>query len=100
MSPGHAMNPGSRAPGQGQLAELWAAAGLHHIESATLTVTVGFATFADWREPFMLGVGPAGGYVARLDEDRRDVLRARCAQLLPSAPLQVAASAWCVLARA
>lgn len=85
---------------EGHLAELCKAAGLKHVEPMSLTVEVRFATFADWWEPFTLGVGPAGSYVARLDEARRDVLRTRCEQLLPSAPFAVAASAWCVHARA
>jgi len=61
---------------------------------------VQYATFADWWEPFTLGVGPAGAYVTQLDERRRDVLRTRCSQLLPPAPFEVAASAWCVRAHA
>lgn len=83
---------------EGHLAELGAAAGLAHVESSTLTVSVGFATFADWWEPFTLGVGPAGAYVAGLDEARRGALRDRCAQRLPSASFEVSASAWCLRA--
>ena len=84
---------------EGHLAELCGAAGLHHVEPSSLTVTVSFATFADWWEPFLLGVGPAGAYVMQLDEERREALRVRCASLLPSAPFRLAASAWCVRAR-
>lgn len=96
-APGEAELAGAR---EGHLTELCEAAGLTSIEPASLTVTVPFATFADWWEPYTLGVGPAGAYVAGLDEARREVLQARCARLLPSAPFEVAASAWCVLARA
>lgn len=85
---------------EGHLAQLCDAAGLTHIEPTSLTVTVRFATFADWWEPFTLGVGPAGACVAQMDQARRDVLQARCAELLPPAPFDVAASAWCVRARA
>jgi SAM-dependent methyltransferase len=85
---------------EGDLAALCAAAGLTDIESGSLTVTVGFPTFADWWEPFTLGVGPAGAHVARLDEVQRDVLRSRCQQLLPLAPFEIAASAWYVRSRA
>jgi hypothetical protein len=56
--------------------------------------------FADWWEPFTLGVGPAGTYVTQLDQARREALPNRCAQLLPPAPFQIAACAWCVRARA
>ena len=85
---------------EGHLADLCHAAGLTQIRPTTLTVRVHFATFADWWEPFTLGVGPAGAYLAQLDEARRDLLRARCAELLPPAPFEVAASAWCAVARA
>jgi SAM-dependent methyltransferase len=85
---------------EGHLAELCEAAGLKAIESTSLTVAVRFATFTDWWEPFTLGVGPAGAHVARLDEAQRDLLRSRCARLLPPAPFEVVASAWCVRARA
>jgi len=88
--------PGSR---EGHLAELCESAGLQHVEATSLTVTVQFSTFADWWDPYLLGVGPAGAYVAKLDEIQRDALRARCAELLPAAPFEVAASAWCVTAR-
>lgn len=102
----HDVTPGARDEAdlagarEGHLVELCEAAGLKHIEPSTLTVTVRFTTFADWWEPFTLGVGPAGAHVTQLDEGPRDVLRARCAQLLPPAPFEVAALAWCVRARA
>ena len=48
-----------------------------------------YATFDAWWEPFTLGVGPAGDYVARLDDARRDALRRRCAGRLPPAPFEV-----------
>lgn len=85
---------------EGHLAELCGAVGLEHIESSTLTVRRRFARFADWWEPYTLGVGPGGAYVARLDQAGRDALQGRCAQLLPSEPFEVSAMAWCVRARA
>lgn len=88
--------PGARA---GHLAQLAEAAGLSDIDSSSLTVTVMFETFDDWWEPFTLGVGPGGQYVASLDPGQREALRARCAKLLPPAPFPVAGSAWCVRAR-
>ena len=84
---------------EGHLAELSEEAGLHEIEATTLTVTVHIASFSNWWDPFLLGVGPAGAYVTSLGDADRDALRDRCAQLLPSAPFDVDASAWCVRAR-
>jgi SAM-dependent methyltransferase len=101
----HDVDPGARdeagLPGarEGDLAGLCAAAGLHHIESGSLTVEIQFATFADWWEPFTLSVGPAGAYVSQLNQAQRGALRTRCAQLLPPAPFHIAASAWSVKAR-
>jgi SAM-dependent methyltransferase len=92
----------SRLPGvrEGQLAELFGAAGLHDIESSSLSVTRPFATFAEWWDLFLLGVGPAGAYVAGLDGPRRGELEARCRRHLPPAPFVVTATAWCARARA
>jgi SAM-dependent methyltransferase len=84
---------------EGHLAELCEAARLKDIEPRSLTVSVGFATFDDWWEPFTLGVGPAGAYVAQLDEAQRDGLRGRCMRLLPPPPFEIAALAWYVRAR-
>jgi SAM-dependent methyltransferase len=92
----------SRLPGarEGHLAELCRAALLKDVQPLSLTVKVRFATFDDWWEPYTLGVGPAGAHVARLDEAQRDGLRDRCRWLLPPPPFEIAASAWCVRARA
>jgi SAM-dependent methyltransferase len=81
---------------EGQLAELFEKAGLRHIEPTALTVHSAFATFNDWWEPFTLGVGPAGAYVAGLSETAREDLRQHCSQLLPAPPFDISASAWTV----
>ena len=102
----HDIDPDARDESQlagareGHLAELFQVAGLNEVVATSLTVTVPFTTFADWWEPFTLGVGPAGAYVTQLDDVQRDALRTRCQQLLPPPPFQIGASAWCVRARA
>jgi hypothetical protein len=53
------------------LAELLEAAGVHEVEESALSVDVEHPSFEDWWEPFLLGVDPAGGYVARLDPGGR-----------------------------
>lgn len=83
---------------EGHLAELCAAAGLNRVAESRLTVTVGFVSFEDWWEPFTLGVGPAGAYVAGLDPDHLAALRDRCRRRLPAAPFELSASAWFVRA--
>jgi SAM-dependent methyltransferase len=96
-APGEATLAGTR---EGHLTELAVAAGLADVEDTRLTVEVGFATYDDWWVPYTLGVGPAGSYVAGLDDAHRDALRDRCAELLPEAPFRLTASAWTVRARA
>ena len=56
--------PGSR---QADLTRLFEAAGLSDVEETALTVRVEHPTFEEWWEPFTLGVGPAGAYVAKLE---------------------------------
>jgi SAM-dependent methyltransferase len=79
---------------EGHLAQLFGEAGLHAIEVTSLWITVEHPSFEDWWEPFMLGVGPAGGYVAGLDVIQRGRLRDRCRDMLPTAPFPVTARAW------
>jgi len=40
------------------------------------------------------GVGPAGAYLASLDEDRRITLREHCRRRVPIEPFTVTAVAW------
>ena len=84
---------------EGHLAELFAEAGLREIEQTVLAVRVEHESFEEWWEPFTLGVGPAGGYVTRLEAERRDRLRERCRSLLPSPPFTLTARAWAVRGR-
>jgi SAM-dependent methyltransferase len=88
--------PGTR---EGDLIRLFEQVGFKEVEPATLTVRVNFSTFDDWWEPFTLGVGPAGEYVSHLDPQRRDELEARCAELLPTGPFALDASAWTAIGR-
>jgi SAM-dependent methyltransferase len=82
---------GARA---GHLAELFEAAGLHDVEDTDLAARVEYPSFEDWWEPFTLGVGPAGAYVAGLDAVRREELKERCRKLAPVAPFTLEAIAW------
>ena len=79
---------------QGHLGELFDDAGLRDIKESPLTVRVEHPSLDEWWEPFTLGVGPAGSYVAALDDERRAQLRERCRTLLPPAPFVLTARAW------
>jgi SAM-dependent methyltransferase len=85
---------------EGHLAELFQAAALRDVEKTTLSVSREHPTFEEWWEPYTEGVGPAGAYVARLDEDRRVALRERCRALLPEPPFMLTATAWAARGRA
>ncbi len=85
---------------EGDLARLFARAGFGRPQVTTLTVGVRHATFEQWWEPFTLGVGPAGVYVASLDPERRRALCERCRDLLPEDPVEISATAWAATGRA
>ena len=85
---------------EGHLAHLFAQAGLgEQAQATTLTVGARFGGFEQWWEPFTLGVGPAGTYVASLTPDRRAELRDQCRRLLPPGPFEITATAWAVTSR-
>lgn len=83
--------PGAR---RGHLQELFKAAGLQHVVESSVFSRVEHPTFEDWWEPFTGGVGPAGAYVATLDEPARTALRDRCSAILGPAPFVITARAW------
>jgi SAM-dependent methyltransferase len=79
--------PGAR---EGALAGLFRQAGLARVESAEHEVPFKPATFEEWWDPFELGVGPAGTYVASLADEARVAVRERARELLPDARPAVA----------
>jgi SAM-dependent methyltransferase len=83
---------------EGHLAQLFGQAGLSDTHATALTVQVQHATFGEWWEPFTLGVGPAGAYVAALDAEHRAALREHCRAKL-SPPATINATAWAVTGR-
>ncbi len=89
--------PGTR---KGQLAELAVTAGLSDVEASGLTVRVTSESYDEWWAPYLLGVGPAGAYVASLDDDHRQRLFRRCTEVLPDPPFEQTALAWNVRALA
>ncbi|MCI0583142.1 MAG: methyltransferase domain-containing protein [Chloroflexi bacterium] len=86
----------SHLPGvrEGHLVELFEAAGLRAVASATLTADLEHPTFEAWWEPFTHGVGPAGAYVMTLVPAEQVALRERCRELLPGSPVVIRARAW------
>ena len=84
---------------EGHLTELLTAAGAADVEERLVGVEVAHASFEAWWEPFTLGVGPAGDYVAGLDDAGRAALRDRCQARLPGGAFTTTASAWAVRGR-
>jgi SAM-dependent methyltransferase len=78
----------------GHLAELFVAAGLREVDEVTLSIETTHVDFEEWWQPFTEGVGPAGAYLASLDEGRRAALRETCRGMLPAGPLVFTAAAW------
>lgn len=87
--------PGAR---EGHLEELCVEAGLGHIESSDLTVTITLPSFEEWWEPYTFGIGPLGDFIQSLDDVHREALRQRCAELVGPAPFDITASVWAVRA--
>ena len=85
---------------KGELAAAWRQAGLHDVRETSLRATLRFSSFDDYWEPFRLGQGPAGAYVARLPPERqmdlRDRLRRRLLGAKKDHPIELQASAWAV----
>ena len=78
----------------GDLVTLLTGAGLGEVEQAELDVSRPYPDFDAWWEPYLLGVGPAGDHVARLDDQARARLRERCREILPAGPFTIDAVAW------
>jgi SAM-dependent methyltransferase len=94
VDPGAQDESGLAGTRGGTLTALFEQAGLREIEETALTVSVEHPTFEDWWEPYTLGVGPAGAYVAGLDPEQQDQLRERCRARLPEPPFVIEARAW------
>ena len=87
--------PGARA---GQVEQYFREARLSSVRGGELTVRLPYADPDDWWQPYTLGVGPAGAYVAGLDDGRREELRRRCVAELGDGPGIVEATAWVAIA--
>jgi SAM-dependent methyltransferase len=86
----------SRLPGvrQGQLGDYFRQAGLEQIHETSLTLAVEHRSFEEWWEPFTLGVGPAGTFVASLEPTYRARLREQCRKMVSEFPFTVRGKAW------
>jgi len=81
---------------RGELARMWTQAGLMDVNEEPLVVTPRFTSFDDFWEPFLLGQGPAGAYVAQLSPQQTSALADRLRARLPRGPFELRARAWAV----
>jgi SAM-dependent methyltransferase len=98
VRPDHAGEADLAGTHEGELVDMAVRAGLVDAEQAVLTVHQRFESFEEWWEPFTLGVGPAGAFVASLDDADTVRLHRACRERLPDGPFELPARAWCVLA--
>jgi SAM-dependent methyltransferase len=80
---------------RGELGALWRELGLVNEKEIALETTLRFASFEDYWEPFTLGQGPAGAFVAALSPERRNELASRLKQRLAGS-IELRARAWAV----
>jgi len=81
---------------EGEIGELFRAAGLAEVTESSLEVSVTYADFDDLWAPFLTATGPAGAYVASLDDERRARVREDLRTRLdsPDGPFTLPARAW------
>jgi len=99
-----AANPGTVAYRFGfcrpePLRAMFTAAGSGSVDVREIVVPTVFRDFDDYWSPFLRGTGPAPAYVASLDDDRREALRAVVREQLPVADdgsIGLTARAWAV----
>ena len=84
--------------GDGELAELWTAAGLGSVRFGALTAAATYENFDDLWAPLPTGIGPAGAFCASMAEGGqlavRDALRRRLG--VGDGPFELTARAWAV----
>jgi ubiquinone/menaquinone biosynthesis C-methylase UbiE len=84
----------------GELAQLWEQAGLEDVGEQPLDFAMQFESFADYWDPFLLGQGPAGAYVRKIDGNSvqalRDEVKRRLAVTSEDMPFALPARAWAV----
>ena len=83
----------------GNLEKLVREAGLQQVESAGIEIKTVFASFEDYWQPFLGGVGPASAYTLSLNPADRQALQDRLRQTLPTAEdgsITLTALAWAV----
>ncbi len=82
---------------EGEIAELLRSAGLRDVSAGALEVSVEYAGFEDFWEPFTFAVGPSGQAFAKLDDEDKVAVREAIRAELPDGPFSLDARAWCAV---
>jgi len=89
---------------RGELEALWRDTGFEDVRETGITIEMRFGSFADYWQPFLAGVGPAGTFVASLAPDRQQALEAKLLADAwanhPNEPRVLPARAWAVVGTA
>jgi len=84
----------------GELSALWRQGGLENVREQSIDIKMRFESLADYWDPFLLGQGPAGAYVRRLDRDKlqalRNEVRLRLSWSAENKPVVLPARVWSV----
>jgi SAM-dependent methyltransferase len=84
----------------GELSALWTQSGLENVREQPIDIRMRFESFADYWDPFLLGQGPAGSYLRRLDRDEVKALcnevKRRLSLSADNTPIVLPARAWSV----
>jgi len=84
----------------GELAALWRQGGLENVREQSIEITMRFESLADYWDPFLLGQGPAGSWVRRLERGQvqtlRDEVKRRLSIPAENTPFVLSARAWSV----
>lgn len=85
---------------EGELSALWRKGGLESVREEPIEITMRFESLADYWDPFLLGQGPAGAYVRRLDPSKlpalRNEIRRRLSVSAEDRPFVLSARVWAV----
>jgi hypothetical protein len=81
---------------EGELGELWQAAGLLDVRTGALVVSAAYADFDDLWTPLPTGIAPSGAFCKSLDADGQAALREAYRRRLGvgDEPFELSARAW------
>jgi hypothetical protein len=84
----------------GEISALWKAGGLENVRGQSIDIQMKFESFMDYWNPSVLGQGPAGAYVRRLDRSKLQTLRSdvkrRLSLSTENAPFVLPGRVWSV----